>query len=149
MAIPSSILAWKIPWTEEPCGLQSMALQRVRHDWSNLACTTWIIQANLPISKSLTKSHLQSPFCHERWHVHRFWRLEIEVALFCLAQWYSVTFFIGKILPESTQSWKFSLYIPKKTAHIKHLHRREQKTSSHFSATGSLYSSQCEESDIF
>ena len=32
MATPSSILAWKIPWTEEPGGLQSMGLQRVRHD---------------------------------------------------------------------------------------------------------------------
>ena len=28
----SSILAWRIPWTEEPGGLQSMGLQRVRHD---------------------------------------------------------------------------------------------------------------------
>ena len=28
----SSILAWKIPWTEEPDGLQSMGLQRVRHN---------------------------------------------------------------------------------------------------------------------
>ena len=27
-----SILAWRIPWTEEPDGLQSMGLQRVRHD---------------------------------------------------------------------------------------------------------------------
>ena len=27
----SSILAWEIPWTEEPGGLQSMGLQRVRH----------------------------------------------------------------------------------------------------------------------
>ena len=32
MAIHSSPLAWKIPWTEEPGGLQSMGLQRVRHD---------------------------------------------------------------------------------------------------------------------
>ena len=32
MAIHSSILAWRIPWTEEPGGLQSMVLQRVRHD---------------------------------------------------------------------------------------------------------------------
>ena len=31
MATHSSILAWRIPWTEEPCGLQSMGLQRVRH----------------------------------------------------------------------------------------------------------------------
>ena len=29
--IHSSVLAWKIPWTKEPGGLQSMGLQRVRH----------------------------------------------------------------------------------------------------------------------
>ena len=28
----SSTLAWKIPWTEEPCRLRSMGSQRVRHD---------------------------------------------------------------------------------------------------------------------
>ena len=32
MAIHSSILAWEIPWIEEPGGLQSMGSQRVRHD---------------------------------------------------------------------------------------------------------------------
>ena len=31
MATPSSVLAWRIPWTEEPIGLRSMWLQRVRH----------------------------------------------------------------------------------------------------------------------
>ena len=34
MATHSSILAWKIPWTEEAGGLQSMGSQRVRHDWA-------------------------------------------------------------------------------------------------------------------
>ena len=33
MATHSSVLAWKIPWTEEPGGLQSMGLQRIGHDW--------------------------------------------------------------------------------------------------------------------
>ena len=32
MATHSSILAWRIPWTEEPGKLQSMGLQRVEHD---------------------------------------------------------------------------------------------------------------------
>ena len=32
-ATHSSILAWEIPWMEEPGGLQSMGLQRVGHDW--------------------------------------------------------------------------------------------------------------------
>ena len=31
MAIHSSIIAWRIPWTEEPGGLQSIGSQRVRH----------------------------------------------------------------------------------------------------------------------
>ena len=32
MITHSSTLSWEIPWTEEPGGLQSMGLQRVRHD---------------------------------------------------------------------------------------------------------------------
>ena len=32
METPSSILAWKIPWMEEPCRLQSMGSLRVGHD---------------------------------------------------------------------------------------------------------------------
>ena len=35
-----SILSWRIPWTEEPRGLQSMGLQRVGHDWAANATTT-------------------------------------------------------------------------------------------------------------
>ena len=33
LATHSSILSWRISWTEEPGGLQSMGLQRVRHNW--------------------------------------------------------------------------------------------------------------------
>ena len=36
MATHSSILAWKIPWTEEPGGLQCKGLQRVGHDWAHM-----------------------------------------------------------------------------------------------------------------
>ena len=36
--IASSILAWRIRWTEEPGGLLSMGSHRVGHNWSNLAC---------------------------------------------------------------------------------------------------------------
>ena len=34
---PHGTLAWKIPWMEEPGGLQSMGLLRVRHDWLSLS----------------------------------------------------------------------------------------------------------------
>ena len=39
MAPHSSTLTWKIPWTEEPAGLPSMGLLRVRHDW---ATSLWL-----------------------------------------------------------------------------------------------------------
>ena len=37
METPSSVLAWRIPWMEEPEGLQSVGSQRVGHNWSNWA----------------------------------------------------------------------------------------------------------------
>ena len=42
MATHSSIRACRIPWTEEPGGLQSMESQRVRHDCSDLGCTAYL-----------------------------------------------------------------------------------------------------------
>ena len=39
MATHSSIFTWRILWTEEPGGLQSLGSQKVRHDWSDWACT--------------------------------------------------------------------------------------------------------------
>ena len=38
VATHSSILAWRISWTEEPCRLQSIGSHRVRHNWSDLVC---------------------------------------------------------------------------------------------------------------
>ena len=43
MATHSSILAWRIPWTEEPDGLQSTGSQRVRHNWATNTFTLWKI----------------------------------------------------------------------------------------------------------
>ena len=41
MVTHSSILAWRIPWTEEPGGLQSMGSQEVGHNWmTNTRCST-------------------------------------------------------------------------------------------------------------
>ena len=46
MATHSSILAWKIPWMEEPGRLQSMGLQRVGHDLSDFTCTCSFLLKN-------------------------------------------------------------------------------------------------------
>ena len=54
MATHSSILAWRIPWTEEPGGLQSTGSQRFGHDWA-----TSLSRGEVrPTSKSLIMSHL-------------------------------------------------------------------------------------------
>ena len=46
MATHSSVLAWRIPWTEKPGGLQSMGSHRVRHDWSDLAVAAAAVHGN-------------------------------------------------------------------------------------------------------
>ena len=60
MATHSNILAWRIPWTEEAGGLQSMRLQRIRHNWSNLAHTCVICY--ILFSTSLFCSHFWPVF---------------------------------------------------------------------------------------
>ena len=50
MATHSSTLAWKIPWMEEPDRLQSMALQRVRHDWVTSLCLSSSFKDFIPSS---------------------------------------------------------------------------------------------------
>ena len=58
MATHSSILAWRIPWMEEPGGLQSMESQRVRHNWATFTSHarhsarlfTYIVTFNLQYS---------------------------------------------------------------------------------------------------
>ena len=62
VTIHSRILAWRIPWTEEPGGLQSMGSQRVGHDWATNTFTKsqsthclnsglWEWRKNLPNQK--------------------------------------------------------------------------------------------------
>ena len=50
MATRSSILVWTIPWTEEPGGLQSIGLRRVRHNWKDSACTHYSHMEHLKAS---------------------------------------------------------------------------------------------------
>ena len=54
MAAHSTTLAWKIPWMEEPGGLQSMGSLRVGHDWSDsssmILCTSVVSVVTSPFS---------------------------------------------------------------------------------------------------
>ena len=87
MATHSSFLAWRIPWTEEPSRLQSMELQKVRHDWATNTFS-WhfgsfaVVEARLPSHEVipvtlwglLTKSPIEdlrpySKSCNNLWTV--------------------------------------------------------------------------------
>ena len=54
MATQSSILAWEIPWTEKPGGVQSMGSQRVQHDLAIKQTTTKEMLQNLGLATVIT-----------------------------------------------------------------------------------------------
>jgi len=57
MATHYSILAWRIPGTEEPSGLPSMRLYRVGHDWSDLAAAATAMPSSRGIHRSMLMTH--------------------------------------------------------------------------------------------
>ena len=65
MATHTSILAWRIPWTEEPGGPQSIGSQRVRHDWVTNASYSYC-KMNFFMNSSMTFN-----MCIDSWsHYH-------------------------------------------------------------------------------
>ena len=80
-ATHSSVLAWRIPWTEEPGGLQSMGSQRVRHDWETNSFTlsvescregTWKCLVLSPGLESLKQQKEENTSTHlRRSHLYR------------------------------------------------------------------------------
>ena len=61
MAMHSSVLAWKIPWTEEPRGLRSMGLQRV-NDWATKPPPSWYWVFSLVLTQ-IGANFCFFPFC--------------------------------------------------------------------------------------
>ena len=99
MATHSSVLTWRIPWTEEPGGLQSMGSQRVRCGWSDLAlmCAEgWTNRAlgrwlaggsSMLISIAIVISH------HHHHHHYHFWlsfMCRHWVLCFSAMSWHSI-----------------------------------------------------------
>ena len=83
MATHSSILAWRIPWTEEPGGLQSTGLHRVRHAWSDSTCT---------LSQKLTAPECYSSCVfsvrpHNTSGFIRMWRYWLYTLETCIHSW--------------------------------------------------------------
>ena len=71
MATHSSILAWGIPWTEEPGGLQSMGLQRGKHD-------SWLKQQIASVYRGATKETQVTPWNVQSHHLKYHLQLKTE-----------------------------------------------------------------------
>ena len=88
MATHSSVLAWRIPGTEEPSGLPSMGSHRVGHDWSDLAAAAAArtMRSDLPLIglwRQLLHATLQQrsavPCCYDsNAHLHLWSSLHLE-----------------------------------------------------------------------
>ena len=92
MATHSSILAWKIPWTEEPGRLQSMGLQRVGHDWATSLSLSFILDFFL-IGRKKKRSILFSSY-----HVYRVNHHSPFYSTFC--------FLVQNILNDCVRGWR-------------------------------------------
>ena len=70
MAAHSSILAWKIPYMEEPGGLQSMGLQRVQHNWAGSPAThiVWLRTGNMTSLHKAVNAGLWLGICWQSNH---------------------------------------------------------------------------------
>ena len=62
METHSSILAWRIPWTEEPGGLRSIGSQRVRHDWATNTFAFWTVAQHAPLSMEFSRQECWSEY---------------------------------------------------------------------------------------
>ena len=63
MATHSSILAWEIPWTKEPGGLQSIRCQRVGHDLMTKQQQKWKEAKVMPFSITTAADNLTENIC--------------------------------------------------------------------------------------
>ena len=67
MATHSSIFAWKIPWTEEPGGLQFLGLQKVKHDWAR---TRAFMQTQEKNMERVLYEHILNQDCKKMSQMH-------------------------------------------------------------------------------
>ena len=66
---PLNMFAWKIPWAEEPGGLQAVGLQRVRHDWAHAhtRTRTSVVDMSMPVSQLIPPPSPLVSICLSLW----------------------------------------------------------------------------------
>jgi len=84
MATHSSILAWRIPWTEELGGLQSMGSQRVRYDWAakHTPCYIYTHYNRIKKESKLINQHINMLIPRAHWAL-KMWPVQAEMCSEC------------------------------------------------------------------
>ena len=93
---PTPVLAWEIPWTEEPGGLQSMGLQWVEHDLETKPQQQYLTHTVAPLDWSVNIDALSfqsSKFFQKKWPLQR-WTSALRTD--CFTVWYEVTCIVRK-----------------------------------------------------
>ena len=85
LATHSSILAWRIPWTEEPGGLQSVGWQRARHNWVTNT-HTHTLKSYCSVQRGLVKTQNADPTTPYRFVWNDFLMDEVSIG----AKWQRV-----------------------------------------------------------
>ena len=110
MAAHSSIVAWKIPWTDEPGELQSMGLQRVRHDW---ATNTYTHTHTHTHTRARARSHTPSQEPRDLWLKEHLCLRSRMVVICCppILDLINFAFQIGHLGQRIPWAWTFGLCI--------------------------------------
>ena len=107
MATHSSILAWKIPWGEEPDGLQSLGSQKVRYNW---VTEQWMLEVwsllSLPfLNPVCTSGRSWFTYCQSlAWRVFEYYLTSMWNECNCVVVW---TFFGVAFLWDWNENWPF------------------------------------------
>ena len=112
MATHSGILTWRIPWTEEPGGIQSMRSQRVRHDWVTNTFTFICVSLSVfNISGGYGKGAVLTKSC-------RAYRIQFGFCCLgngplgqCWRALYQKLGCLGRCGPEGSQRWLWLLFL--------------------------------------
>ena len=110
MAMHSSILAWRIPWTEEPGGLQSMGSQKTGHSWTTKQQHTLWWWLHNPINV-YTKNHLIVPSKWMNGMLHELYLSAVALRMYKYL-WIHMGEGIQKVQIKKTKKYRFLLLSP-------------------------------------
>ena len=106
MATHFKTLAWRMPWTGESSGLQSIGQQRVRHNWRDLACVHWFQNEKFHLSMWLKTTSESTHRIHTHTHTH--------TILFMLFSYFNINKFYGFFPCLTMKGWLKKYQFPPK-----------------------------------